>query len=105
LAKQLFPLDLELTLPYRAPHEFRNNRTLILIAKGLVKCRFNVIGNTKINGGQGRLSPLLKLSTIKLYPSLEYGQSQFQRCRPDGKIQAVLREIEGFQEITSAGDY
>jgi hypothetical protein len=78
LAKQLFPLDLELTFPYRAPHEFRNNRTLVLIAKGLVKCCFNVIWNTKINGGHGCPSPLLKLSTIKLYPSLEYGQSRFQ---------------------------
>jgi hypothetical protein len=136
LPKQLFPPDLELTLPYRAPHEFRNNRTLILIAKGLVKCRLNVIWNTKINGGHGRPPPLLKLSTIKLDPSLEYGQAQFQWIfaqfcmtaqgstpkhsasiglyryqakyfdgQPGGKIQVVLREIKGFQEITSAGDY
>jgi hypothetical protein len=77
LTEQLFPLDLELPLPYRAPHEFRDNRTLILITEGLVKCRLNVVGNTKVNGGHG-LSPLLKFSTIKLYASISDGQSRSQ---------------------------
>jgi hypothetical protein len=77
LAEQLFPLDLELALPYRAPHEFRDNRTLILITEGLVKCRLNVIGNTKVNGGHGP-PPLLKISTMKLYASLRCGQSRFR---------------------------
>jgi hypothetical protein len=77
LTEQLLPLDLELPLPYRAPHEFCDNRTLILISEGLVKGRLYVIGNTKINGGHGP-SPLLKLSTMKLYASLKYGQSRFQ---------------------------
>jgi hypothetical protein len=94
LTEQFFPLDLQLPLPYRAPHEFRDNRTLILITEGLVKCRLNVIGNTKVNGGHGQ-SPLLKSSTIKLYASLKYGQSRFHwifaQFSPDAPAQKAQR--------------
>ncbi|HLZ98925.1 MAG TPA: hypothetical protein VKP66_13380 [Steroidobacteraceae bacterium] len=53
MAEQLCPLGTELPLPYRAPHEFRDDRALILVAEGLVERSLHVIRNTKINGRHG----------------------------------------------------
>jgi hypothetical protein len=76
LAKQLRPLDLQLSLSYSSAHEFCDNRALILIAKSLVELRLYLIGDTEINGGH-EPSPLLKSSTMEIYALLELGQYRF----------------------------
>jgi hypothetical protein len=63
LAKQFLAPNLELPLPDRPSHQFRDNRTLILIPEGLIKGLLNLVGDTEIDSRHD-LPPLLKTSTM-----------------------------------------
>jgi hypothetical protein len=63
LAKQFLAPNLELPLPDRPSHQFRDNRTLILIPEGLIKGLLNLVGDTEIDSRHD-LPPLLNTSTM-----------------------------------------